>query len=415
VTRVLGLLLGGMAAMGVLLADRFGLLLVAWTALAVLAAGLTAAGRAAPVAHAARDALLAEILGVWGLGLGGLLLAGSAGAASGGAMPLTSSPPTVDATAHAWAGTGLLLAVAARLGLPPLTVWPATTAAARPAVRVFLHAGLLPLSALWLWQRLDAWLLPPHREVALWLGCVMALLLTAAALAARQPARRAGLVAAGRWAAVWAGAAAGDLHAWTPWLLTAGLVLLQLAVVSVRWPLVVRRVVLLAGILAMLPAGVPTGWLSGTRASFVTDPAVLLLHPATLLLLLLARHWWDDLAGATTPAVRSGRPARTAGGPGLLLGGARRATRPLAGAVSTTDRVVLGGVADGVGWIGLALGWLVAWSDRRGLDAAGHALGLLTTGAGRACRATAGGHPGRVAGWALVTVLVVTLMGRTLM
>ncbi len=425
--QVLGLLLTGAAALGVVLADRLGLLVAAWSTGAVLQAGLTAAGRSAAAGPAARRVLLTEVLGVWALGLGGLLVVEAAGTADLARLPEQLLLRGVGHSLLSWAGVGVLVAVLARLGLPPLPTWPVAAAAAPPAVRAFLHAAVHPLSALWLWQRLEPWLLPGHREAALWLGCVGALLLAGAALGEPQGSRRAALVSGSRWAAVWAGAAHGFLEPWTAWSLATGMVLMQLAVIFRRWPLHWRRGVLLAGLLAAVPAGVPEGWLSGMRPGFAAAPATLLLHGATLLLLVTARRWWDDLArplsapARRAPAVAdpgsrlSHRLARLGRGPGPVLGPAQVWGRGLARVVGTTDRVVLGGVAEGLGWLALALGWLVAWSDRRGLDALGRALGAVVIAGGRVCAGAGGGHPARVSAWALVVLLAATLVGRTFM
>jgi len=98
-----------------------------------------------------------------------------------------------------------------------------------------------------------------------------------------------------------------------------------------------------------------------------------------------------------------------------VLGAAQVWGQGLARVVGSTDRVVLGGVAEGVGWLALALGWLVAWSDRRGLDALGRAVGGVVIAGGRLCAAAGSGHPARVTAWALVLLLAVALAGRTFM
>ena len=425
--QVLGLILAGAAAVGVVLADRVGLLVTAWSAGAVLHAGLAAAGRGDAAGSGARRALLTEVTGIWALGLAGLMVVDAAGTADLARLPGQLLLRGVGPAVLAWAGLGVLIAVMARLGLPPLPTWPVATAGAPPAARAFLQAVVHPLTALWLWERLEPWLLPGHREAALWIGCVAALLLAGAALGEPQATRRAALVGGSRWAAVWAGAAHGHLESWTAWAVAGGLLLVQLAVIFRRWPCGWRRGVLLAGVLATVPAGVPEGWLAGTRPGFAAAPATLLLHGATLLLLVTARRWWDDLARplpVPTPRPRAlpdpgGRLAqglaRLGRGPGPILGAARISGRGLARVVGTADRVVLGGVMEGVGWLALALGWLVAWSDRRGLDVLGRSVGWAAIAAGRRCAAAGGGHPARVSAWALVVVLVVALMGRTFM
>jgi hypothetical protein len=98
-----------------------------------------------------------------------------------------------------------------------------------------------------------------------------------------------------------------------------------------------------------------------------------------------------------------------------MLGVAQVWGQGLARVVGTTDRVVLGGVTEGVGWLALALGWLVAWSDRRGLDALGRAVGGAVVAGGRFCAGAGGGHPAGVTAWALVLLLAIALVGRTFM
>jgi hypothetical protein len=424
--QVAALLAAGVAAVGVLLVDRVGLMLASWTLGAVVLAGLAATGRGgAGAAIAARRGLLVELLGAWALAMGGLVLVEAAGTDHLARLPEQLLLRQVGVEALPWAGLGVVLAITARLGLPPLLAWPAATASAPPAARVFLHAALHPVTALVLWQRLDVWLLPWHRELALWLGCVGCLALASAALGEPHLARRAALVGASRWAAVWAAAAYGQLEAWTPWLLAGGLVAIQLATVGVRAPLPWRRALLLTGVAAAVPAGVPEGLLSGARPGFAMAPPTLLLHVATFMLLLTARRWWDDLAGRAprrepargidpAPPALFLRAARLGRARGPVLALAEGTGRSLSRLVSTTDRVVLTGVAEGLGWIALGIGWVVAWLDRRGPDAvdrsgraAGEALGRLATG-------MASGHPGGMLAWSLGLVLVLAIVGRTL-
>ena len=189
--QTLGLLLAGAAAAGLMLADNVLLVLVFWALGAVLYAGLAALGRSAATARAARRGFIVEMVGAWALALGALNLVLTTGTGDLALLPSHLLLMDLGRSALPWAGLGVLLAVLCRLGVPPAPPWTAGVAAAPPSVRIFLHAGLHPLTALVLWHRLDVWLLPWHRELALWLGGLGALLLALAAAGERHGGRRA--------------------------------------------------------------------------------------------------------------------------------------------------------------------------------------------------------------------------------
>jgi hypothetical protein len=85
----------------------------------------------------------------------------------------------------------------------------------------------------------------------------------------------------------------------------------------------------------------------------------------------------------------------------------------LAAGVAAIDRIVLDGVAEGLALLGLGTGWLVAWCDRRGMDAiehgAGHAVGLV----GRLSRALVMAPPARMVLLLGLLTLVLAMLGRS--
>ena len=422
--EVVGLLIAGAAAAGILLADRAPLLLACWVLGAVVLSGLAASRRSEATGRAAREGFLVEIIGAWALALGGLHLlnAVAAGALRGPVSAVLLLDPT--ASAPSWAGLALLVAVVCRLGLPPLPPWPARQASAPPSVRIFLHAGLHPLTALVLWQRLDAWLLPWQRDLALWVGGAGALLLALAAVGERHGARRVSLLGGSRWAALLAASSHQLLPTWAPWLLAVGMAVLHVVAATPRSPLWSRRVLLVIGLGLVLPAGVPSGPLALAGPWLDASAPGLLLHAATFLMLRLGWVWFTDLrrpliqAGelrVPRPAMRGLSPvARVArgdhGGPHPVAALAGR----LARLTADIDRVILSGVLEGLGWIAIGAGWAVAWLDRRGLDAVDHGLTGLTGAAGRAGARAAGVRPGWALAWALAVVLLLSLVGRSL-
>jgi hypothetical protein len=422
--QALGLLLAGATAAGLLLADSAPVLLACWVLGAVILSGLAALRRGEEIARAAREGFLVEILGAWALALGGLYLVQASGSVEIVLLPDRTVLAEQGAAALPWAGVAVLVAVACRLGLPPLPPWPAREASAPPAVRIFLHAGLHPLTALVLWQRLDAWLLPWHRDLALWLGGVGSLLLALAAAGERHGARRAALLGASRWAALLAVASHELLPPWAPWLLAGGLATIQLVAATPRWPLWTRRLLLVAGTVAALPAGVPGGPLSLAKPWLDAAPASLLLHAATFLMLRICWVWFEDLRRPVIQAgeLRLRRPAMELLRPlARVARGEHRGPRPVAALVghlarltADVDRLILSGVIEGLGWIGVGAGWSVAWLDRRGFDAVNHGLAGFCGAAGRAGARAAGARPGRVLGWLMVMVLALSLLGRSL-
>ena len=417
--RALGLLVVGATLAGVLLARDLRLVLICWTAGAVLQAGLAARGRDHGLMQAARESLLVEIFGAWALALAGLGLAMAAGTDALTELSAWVLRDDAATGATVWAGAGLLVAVACRLGLPPVPPWPVRAALATPAVRIFLHAGLHPLTALILWGRLDGWLLPWHREAALWLGAMGALLLTLAAAGERHGARRAAYLGAGRWAALLATASFEALPAWLPWLVAAGLALIHTAEALPRWPVSARRALLAVGLVLAVPAGAPAGPLSPVGVWLNLSSASMLLHAATLLTLVVGWSWWRELdrpwspdaaaegsaalPGLTRLARRWRRPTAAGEPVGPVVGGLSRVA-------AGVDRHVLDGVVEGLGLLTQGTGWLVAWLDRRGLDAAGLGLGRLVTALGAASEAAVNGRPGRSLAWVVIAMLAVTLV-----
>ena len=101
-------------------------------------------------------------------------------------------------------------------------------------------------------------------------------------------------------------------------------------------------------------------------------------------------------------------------GPGPLYRLTEAVTSGLARIAAEIDRIVLDGVVEGLGWMGLGAGWLVAWIDRRGLDALDHGAAVLVTAVGRGCARAAGGRSWRVLAWATVTATALVLLGWSL-
>lgn len=409
---VLGLLLCGAAAAGLWLADSFMLLLAAWILGLVLHAGLAACGRSRRVAAAAREAFLAEIAGACALAWPGLTLMLATGANRLGPMAQGLELLEPGQGLPDWLGLGVLLAAVCRLGLPPLPWWPGRLAASPPAVRVFLLAGLHPATALVLWHRLAPWLQPWHQTIALWFGSGAALLLILAAAGERNAARRAAWLGASQWAGL---LAAGREPLWTIWLLAAGLALVQLSIILVRWPAARQKLLLVAGGAVVLAVGLLT-----VRERSPSLPAILRLSAWLLAIWILWRWSREQFRLRSLPPPASlRRPAVAALGglarlgqtndPLSLLAGV--VTRCLGRLVADFDRVVLAGVAEGLGWIGLGSGWLVAWLDRRGQDAVYlGALGLLRLG-GQLVVYAAGGSQRRVLLAALLVLLGLIWLG----
>ncbi len=384
-----GLLLCGVAAVGMLLAASVPVLVACWVLGAVLLCGLIAVGPSQRLSAAAREAFLVEITGGWVLAVGGLML--------------TITPGRLD-----WAGFGVVVAVVLRLGLPPGPWWPARVVGAPPAVRVFLLGGLHPATALLLWRKVDLWLLPWHLTLASWLGAAGAVLAILAAAGERHAARRAAWLGISAWGSL---LAAGQPSVAGIMVLALGLVLVQLQAAMPRWPARWRRLLLLAG-------GV---------AALATLPAVPAGAPAVLRLVALPIAAWVLLAwlreigrpGATAAADTIRRAplgplapiARLGQQAGSVVVAARSTIAGLSRVVVDFDRVVLAGVSEGLGWMALGAGWLVTWVDRRGLDGVDEGAQRLSRLAGRAVSAAAGGSPGWVLGWVVVAVLGLALAG----
>jgi len=417
VTQAVGLLLSGLATAGVLLTDSLRLLLACWTIGAVLHVGLAAAARSQRTADAARQAFLAEILGAWCLAMGGLSLALAAGTGELDLLPQRLAPLDQTELALPWAGVGVLLAVAARLGLPPLPAWSPRLAGAPPAVRVVLHAGLHPATALLLWQRVDLWVLPWHRTTAVWLGTIGAVALILAAAGERHGARRAAWLGASLWASLFAATAGGPVGTSLVWLLVGALALVEVAVAVPRLSLAWRR--------ALLPVGVAGAIAVVVVGSLSTglDPAAILRLGAALVALWVLRHWLGERprpeeaetgAGARRPPIAMMAPlARLGQGPGLAYVPLEWLARVLGRLAAEIDRVVLDGIVEGLGWIGLGLGWFAAWADRRGLDLIDQGTGSLAARLGHGAAGALGRHPARVLVWAVVAVLALILLWRT--
>jgi hypothetical protein len=413
--RAMGLVLSGLAAVGLALTGSFVVLLVCWVLGVVLQAGLVAASGSQRAAAAAREVFLVEIAGSWALALGGLALVLAADSARLEELTLSGLPDAADG-ALGWAGLGVLLAVVCRLGLLPWPWWPARLAGAPPVVRVFLLAGLHPATALVLWQRLAVWLLPWHLTVADWLAAVGALAAALAGAGERQAARRAAWLGASYWAALLSvGATAAAPTTGVIVLLAAGMALVQLQVALPRASLAWRRCLLAGGALATLAAAFAAGLV------LITGPAAVLRLLAIVLSLWVWSWWLLDLGRRPTlPAdiVRRCPPlgwlagvARVGQGKVPLATAAGAMLRGLGRLTAGLDRIVLGGIAEGLGWMGLGIGWLFAWLDRRVLDAWDWGSLALVRAAGRGAARAASGQPGAVLAWAVAVIVLLALLG----
>ncbi len=416
--QTVALLVTGAAAAGLWLTDRFPLHVACWVLGTVLHAGLVAASSSSIRGRQeVRQVFLLEMMGAWVLLMAGLHLVIATGATD------LRNPGAAAAPAAAlhWVGAGLLLVTGARLGLPPVGPWQVRLTSAPPAVRVFLHAGLHPATALVLWSRLDVWLLPWHRSTAVWLGVVAALAAMLAAVSERLAPRRAAVLGAGTWCGLFAlTAATGVLSVAAFSCAVLGVVSLQLVATLPRWPRAARRVMLACGGSSLLA----TGWFAMRAAAPLEVPGVplaLALVAASLAVaLVVLGHWWWALPRSTAAANPPQRPlwnglswlaarSREAGPVPAL---ARRVADDLAGAVAVVDRLVLDGVAEGLAIIGTGAGWCVAWVDRRGCDAVEHGLAGLVTGVGRAARTVVTVSPARLIWWLMALVLGLALLGR---
>lgn len=410
--RAAALLVAGLAAAGLWLADSFALLAACWILGSVVHAGLVAGAGSTAVRNAVREVFLVELFGVWVLLMAGLRLVLVGG--GGDLASLDGAPPVpVDAT---WVGIGVLLVVTGRLGLAPLAPWPVRLAAAPPLVRVFLHALLHPLTALLLWWRLDSWLLPWHRDVGLWLASGVTLAATVAAAGERLGARRAALLTVASWSGVLAQATSGDGLAWLASLTGAcAAVSWHLVAASPRWPRAVRR-----GLLALSATGVGLALFPAAAGASTTVPSTILLGLAVVGMIGVTVHWAATLppvlvAGASprrpalpwlTPLARRSRRA------GPVLRAVRGSARGLGAVVAVTDRLVLAGVTDGLALLALGVGWLVSWCDRRGLDAVENGLAAITASAGRMSRQlVAGAAAGLLLGAIVVALLLSLILG----
>lgn len=412
--QIVAILLIWLAAVGIWLADGFTLLIACWGVSSVAHAGLVAALGTPRVREIAREVFLGEMLGGWVLLMSALNLVLAADVVHVGQVA-AQTPRPVDLL---WSGLGLLTACAARLGLPPFAPWPVRLAATPPAVRVFLHAAVQPAMALLLWWRFDAWLLPWHRDVALWLGAGVALVASMAAMGERLPPRRAALLTTG----AWAGLLGLGAHGTTAPLITVGslavgTMALHLAAASPRWPRAWRR-----GLLGLAAAGlVATGLvtvLSGATAGRPSDAARVLVLATYALQLVVVAHALVTtapsaaaaespramLASWLTPLARRARDA----GPVPWL--AATVSRRLADGVVILDRVILDRVVEGLALIGLGAGWWIAWCDRRGLDLAERGVGGVTVGLGRWMRRVVAASAGLLTIVAVLVLLVVVMV-----
>lgn len=392
-----GLLLYGVAAVGLMLTDRYALLVGCWLLGAVMLTGLIAGGRSLRVGTMAREAFLAEMVGGWALAIGSVV------------MVLALDLGRLDHLP--WAGLGVVIAVAIRLGLPPLPWWPARTLGAPPAVRVFLMAGLHPVTAFILWRELEAWLVPWHFTLAVWLGTVGALLAIAVAAGERYAPRRAAWLAIAQWGGMLAAISPVDAMD-AVGLLAGGLVLVHLQLAMPRLPLPWRRLLLLLGAAAVVLAAVLSG---------LTSPASL---PALLRLPVMGLTVWifwrwlrePGQPGTVAPGAVVRRPAvgilaplaRYGQGSGPLVAAVGAAARGLARVAADIDRLVLGGVSEGLGWMGVGAGWLVAWLDRRGLDGLDRGADLFLQHAGFAVTRMAAARPVM---WAVLVILLLCAAG----
>ena len=409
-TQIVALLAAGIAAAGIWFAGSFSLLVACWVLGTVLHGGLVLATANPRVRDVTREIVLAEMLGAWGLLMGGLNLVLKTGAvdlATAGAV----APATRDLS---WTGLGLLLLVAARLGLPPVGPWPARLAASPPAVRVFLQSSLYPLTAHLLWWRLDIWLLPWHRHAGMWLGGLAALAAVLAAAGERQLPRRAALLGAAAWAGLLPLTVWGDEPSWLVLAAVAvGAMALQLVAAGPRWPRRWRRGLLLTG-----GVGLVLGAGAGVRdaSSLVVALPVLLW---LILLLVVLIHWWRNVAPSREAAMeprQSAWPrltwlARQSRRPGPLPRLTAVATQRLSNLVAAIDKVVLDGVVEGLALMSLGAGWLVAWADRRGLDAVERGFTSLTVSTGRWTRTLVTAGPSRLVFLVGLLVMALILVG----
>ncbi len=106
--QIVGLLLAGCTAAGLILTDDFRTLLGCWTLAAVINAALAASGRGRAT-EAAREAFLVEIVGAWVLALGGLYLVLVAGPGDLSLVVPSLANPDLVRPALPWAGLGLLV------------------------------------------------------------------------------------------------------------------------------------------------------------------------------------------------------------------------------------------------------------------------------------------------------------------
>lgn len=402
------LMAAGVLAAGIWLTDSVTMLVACWVLGTVLHGGLVLAFASPTVRGVTREVILAEMFGSWVLLMAGLNLVLATGAVD------LAGPLTTEASGRelGWAGLGLLLVVAARLGLPPVGPWPSRLAASPPAVRLFLHAAVYPLTAHLLWWRLDPWLLPWHRHVALGLGGLAALAALLAATGERQLSRRAALLGA----AFWSGLLALTVHGEGPsWLAlgttTAGAMAVQLTASAPRWPRRWRRALLAsAGVAVLAAAGLAVAK-NGWRPAPLSTAGVSL----TLIALVLG-HWWRTVAvsaDANTEPRQAAWPAmawlaRQSRRPGPLSWFFELITRRLSALVASVDKVVLDGVVEGMALMSLGAGWMVAWCDRRGLDAVERALAGVSLAAGRWTRALVAAGPARLV--LMLGVLIMTLI-----
>jgi hypothetical protein len=416
VIQVAGLLLSGIVAIGLWRSDDFILLLAFWMIGTVLHAGLVAVGRKQETIVAAREAFLTESAGSCALAISGLALVLSVGTVRLDLVAQRLPLLPQDGGLHAWAGAAVLLVVACRLGLPPLPWWPARISAAPPAVRVFLLGGLHPATAILLLHRLQAWMLPWQAAFALWLGGFMSFLLIMAAGGERHPARRLAWLGTGHWVGLLA--AEPDSVPAAAAILAVGLILVQLHAILVRWPAAVRKAMLTVGGLALLTAAMVSG-----LARPAGLPGLVRLA-AVLSTAWILRCWWHETARAEVlplplvlrrPALGSMiRLARLGQGGGPLPTLIARVIPGCGRIIADFDRIVLAGLAEGMGRVVLGTGWIVAWLDRQGQDLVYGGASRLLAFAGRTTVIVAGGHSRRLLILALLVILGLAWIGRSL-